>query len=121
MDGNIQRGKLFGTEGYIADKHFACLRKLHVFRGRKPREPDKFNSALNYGYGILYNGEWRACLYVGLDPLYGAWDRTTPNATGLLYHPSNRLSLIQLFQHGPACSTAAEAAPLELGLPEPSG
>ena len=38
LDGDIQRGKLFGTEGYIADKYFACLRKLHVFPGRKPRE-----------------------------------------------------------------------------------
>ena len=114
LNGDIQRGKQFGTEGYIADKHFACLRKLHVFPGLKPRERDKFNSALNYGYGILYNEVRRARFYVGLHPLYGAWGCTTPNATGLLYHPSNRLSLIRLLQHGPACSTAAEAAPLQL-------
>ena len=73
MDGDIQRGKLFGTEGYIADKYFACLRKLHVFPGRKPQERDKFNSALNYGYGILYNEVERACLYVGLDPYIGLY------------------------------------------------
>ena len=53
LDGDIQRGKRFGTEGYIADKHFACLRKLHVFPGRKPRERDKFNSALNYLSGCF--------------------------------------------------------------------
>jgi CRISP-associated protein Cas1 len=61
------------TEGYIADKYFACLRKLHVFPGRKPQERDKFNSALNYGYGILYNEVERACLYVGLDPYIGLY------------------------------------------------
>jgi hypothetical protein len=61
------------TEGYIADKYFACLRKLHVFPGRKPRDRDKFNSALNYGYGILYNEVERACLYVGLDPYMGLY------------------------------------------------
>ena len=71
LDGDIQRGKLFGTMGYIADKHFACLRKLHVFPGPKPRERDRFNSALNYGYGILYNEVWRACLSGGLDPSSG--------------------------------------------------
>ena len=73
LDGDIQRGKLFGTEGYIADKYFACLRKLHVFPGRKPQERDKFNSALNYGYGMLYNEVERACLYVGLDPYMGLY------------------------------------------------
>ncbi len=73
LDGDIQRGKLFGTEGYIADKYFAGLRKLHVFPGRKPQERDKFNSALNYGYGILYNEVERACWYVGLDPYTGLY------------------------------------------------
>jgi CRISP-associated protein Cas1 len=73
LDNEIQRGKLFGAEGYIAEKYFACLGKLHVFPGRKPRGQDKFNSALNYGYGILYNEVERACLYVGLDPYMGLY------------------------------------------------
>jgi CRISPR-associated protein Cas1 len=34
---------------------------------------DKFNSALNYGYGILYNEVERAFLYVGLDPYMGLY------------------------------------------------
>ena len=49
------------------------MRKLHAFPGRKPRERDEFNSALNYGYGILYDEVERACFYVGLDPYMGLY------------------------------------------------
>jgi CRISP-associated protein Cas1 len=67
------REQLFGIEGYIADKYFAGLKKFYHFVGRKPQGRDKFNSALNYGYGILYNEVERACLYVGLDPYLGLY------------------------------------------------
>lgn len=67
------RDQLFGIEGYIADKYFSALKKLYKFSGRKPQGRDKFNSALNYGYGILYNEVERACLYVGLDPYLGLY------------------------------------------------
>lgn len=68
-----QREQLLGIEGYIADKYFSCWKKLFIFSGRNPRGRDKFNSALNYGYGILYNEVERACLYVGLDPYLGLY------------------------------------------------
>ena len=71
LDSQVQRDRLFGTEGVIAERYFSCLQKLHPFPGRKPRGRDKFNSAFNYGYGILYNEVERACLYVGLDPFMG--------------------------------------------------
>lgn len=65
--------QLLGTEGYIADRYFACLRKLCKFPGRITQGRDKYNSMLNYAYGILYNEVERACLYVGLDPYLGLY------------------------------------------------
>jgi CRISPR-associated protein Cas1 len=65
--------QLLGTEGYIADRYFSCLKKLCKFSKRIPQGRDKYNSALNYGYGILYNEVERACLYVGLDPYLGLY------------------------------------------------
>lgn len=65
--------QLFGVEGFIADRYFAALKKLYRFPGRHPRGRDRFNSALNYGYGVLYNEVERACLYVGLDPYLGLY------------------------------------------------
>ena len=65
--------QLLGMEGYIADKYFSCLRKASKFPGRKPESRDKYNSILNYAYGILYNEIERACLYVGLDPYLGLY------------------------------------------------
>lgn len=67
------REQLFGIEGYIAEKYFSALQKLYKFPGRKPQGRDKFNSVLNYGYGILYNEVERTCLYVGLDPFLGLY------------------------------------------------
>ena len=71
--GEKAREKLLGIEGYIADKYWRALRSLYRFPGRIPRGRDKFNSAINYGYGILYNEVERACLYVGLDPYIGLY------------------------------------------------
>ena len=68
-----QREELLGIEGYIASKYFACWRQLCAFPGRIPQGRDKYNSSLNYGYGILYNEVERACLYVGLDPYLGLY------------------------------------------------
>ena len=65
------RGQLLGIEGYIADRYFHALKSLFAFPGRHPQGRDKFNSTLNYGYGILYNEVERICLYVGLDPYLG--------------------------------------------------
>lgn len=73
VDNPQGRDQLFGIEGYIADRYFAALKKLYLFSGRKPQGRDKFNSTLNYGYGILYNEVERACPYVGLDPYLGLY------------------------------------------------
>ena len=67
------RLQLFGVEGFIADRYFAALKKLYRFPGRIPRGRARFNSALNYGYGVLYNEVERALLYVGLDPYVGLY------------------------------------------------
>jgi CRISP-associated protein Cas1 len=63
--------KLRGIEGHVATRYYYALRKLFIFSGRKPRGRDKFNSALNYGYGIMYNEIGRACFGAGLDPTLG--------------------------------------------------
>ena len=67
------RQQLLGIEGYVAEKYFSGLRQIFPFPGRKPQGRDKFNSALNYGYGFLYNEVERACLYIGLDPHLGLY------------------------------------------------
>jgi len=67
------RNQLLGIEGSIAEKYFSSLRQLFLFPGRKPQGRDKFNSALNYGYGFLYNELERMCMYVGLDPYLGLY------------------------------------------------
>ena len=71
--GEKSKEQLLGTEGYIAERYFNCLRKLCKFPGRIPQGRDKYNSMLNYGYGILYNEVERMCLYVGLDPYLGLY------------------------------------------------
>jgi CRISPR-associated protein Cas1 len=71
--GEKSKEQLLGTEGYIAERYFSCLKRLCKFPGRKPEARDKYNSMLNYGYGILYNEVERMCLYVGLDPYLGLY------------------------------------------------
>jgi len=71
--GEKAREQLLGIEGYIADRYWRAIGQLHRFPGRIPQGRDKFNSAINYGYGILYNEVERACLYVGLDPYLGLY------------------------------------------------
>jgi len=68
-----EKGKemLRGIEGHVATRYYYALRKLFIFSGRKPQGRDKFNSALNYGYGIMYNEIGRACFGAGLDPTLG--------------------------------------------------
>ncbi len=65
--------QLLGMEGYIADRYFRCLKKMSAFKARIPQGRDKYNSMLNYGYGILYNEVERMCLYIGLDPYLGLY------------------------------------------------
>ena len=69
--GEKGKEKLSGIEGHIATRYYSALRKLFIFPGRKNQGRDKFNSALNYGYGIMYNEIGKACFGAGLDPTLG--------------------------------------------------
>ncbi len=91
------RSELMGTEGRAAQKYWAGI-KLAVavgenWRGRKGRGAvDPFNSALNYGYGILYGQIERAIVLAGLDPYAGFVHVDRPGK------PSLVLDLIEEFR-----------------------
>ncbi len=73
LPSNRVNEELLGLEGSIAERYWQGMKSLFKFPGRIPQGRDKFNSALNYGYGILYNEVERACLYIGLDPYLGLY------------------------------------------------
>jgi CRISPR-associated protein Cas1 len=71
------RGQLLSVEGRAAQKYWrgikAVLPEALAWPGRQGRGArDPFNSALNYGYGILYGQVQRAIVLAGLDP-YGGY------------------------------------------------
>jgi len=82
-----EKGKevLRGIEGHIATCYYSALRKLFIFKGRKPQGRDKFNSALNYGYGIMYNELGKACFDAGLDPAVGIFHAEGYGRVSLVY------------------------------------
>lgn len=70
------RGQLLSIEGRAAKKYWQGIGLVLSAdlawpgrRGRGARDP--FNSALNYGYGILYSQIERALVLAGLDPYGG--------------------------------------------------
>lgn len=70
------RGTLLSIEGRAAQKYWAGFKQVLPAElawpgrlGRGARDP--FNSALNYGYGILYGEIERAVVLAGLDPFGG--------------------------------------------------
>lgn len=70
------RGTLLSIEGRAAQKYWQAFKQLlpdHLnWPGRHGRgATDPFNSALNYGYGILYGQIQRALVLAGLDPYGG--------------------------------------------------
>lgn len=70
------RGQILSIEGRAAQKYWRAyallLPKKLAWPGRKGRGArDPFNSALNYGYGILYGQVERALVLAGLDPYGG--------------------------------------------------
>lgn len=70
------RFELLSIEGRAARKYWAGIRQLlpaeFVWPGRKTQgASDPLNSALNYGYGILYGAVQRALVLAGLDPFGG--------------------------------------------------
>lgn len=71
------RGQLLSIEGRAAQKYWhgfkTVLPETLAWPGRERRGArDPFNSALNYGYGILYSQVQRALVLAGLDP-YGGY------------------------------------------------
>jgi CRISPR-associated protein Cas1 len=70
------RGQLLSTEGRAAQKYWRGLKTVLPealeWPGREGRGArDAFNSALNYGDGILYGPVQRAIVLAGLDPFGG--------------------------------------------------
>ncbi|MEA3338742.1 MAG: CRISPR-associated endonuclease Cas1 [Chloroflexota bacterium] len=74
------RYQILSTEGRAAKKYWGALKQVipekYGWPGRKGRgAKDGVNSALNYGYGILYGQIERALVLAGLDP-YGGFIHT---------------------------------------------
>jgi CRISPR-associated protein Cas1 len=68
------RQELLTLEGNAGRNYWAGIRLLlpHIFSKREHRgATDPVNSALNYGYAILYSRVWNAILLAGLEPFAG--------------------------------------------------
>lgn len=73
---NDLRQELMGLEGKAARSYWSAVKQIlpekYSFTGRTGRgATDPINSALNYGYGILYGQIERALVLAGLDPYAG--------------------------------------------------
>lgn len=83
------RGQLFSIEGRAAQEYWAgvglLLEKKVDFEGREGRgATDPVNSALNYGYGILYSQVWGAVMLAGLEPFAGYLHTDRPGKPSLV-------------------------------------
>lgn len=102
------RGSLLAIEG-SAGRHYwngvrGLLREHVPFETREHRgAPDVVNSALNYGYGILYTQVWGALMNAGLEPFGGFLHVDRPGK------PSLVLDLIEEFRQ-PVVDRAVIAA-----------
>ncbi len=70
------RFELLGIEGRAAQRYWSVIKSVlpgeYGWPGRRGRGArDPINSALNYGYGILYSQVERALVLAGLDPYGG--------------------------------------------------
>ncbi len=91
------RDQLMGIEGYAAQRYWSAVGKVIPpelgWSGRIGRgATDPFNSALNYGYGILYGQIERALVLAGLDPFAGFLHVDRPGK------PSLTLDMIEEFR-----------------------
>jgi|Deesub1362A_J573_1020465.scaffolds.fasta_scaffold03169_6 CRISPR-associated protein Cas1 len=91
------RFRLLSAEGRAAQRYWDGFQELLISKaewpGRKTRgASDPVNSALNYGYGILYGAVERACVLAGLDPYGGFLHVDRPGK------PSLVLDLIEEFR-----------------------
>ncbi len=84
------RGLLLSIEGRAAQKYWAALGKLlpatAQWPGRRTQgAADPVNSALNYGYGILYGQVERSLVLAGLDPYAGFLHVDRPGKASLVF------------------------------------
>lgn len=84
------RGQLLSIEGRGAQKYWAGIRQLLLVEtdwpGRRSQgATDPVNSALNYGYGILYSQIERSLVLAGLDPYAGFLHVDRPGKSSLVY------------------------------------
>ncbi|MCL4517148.1 MAG: CRISPR-associated endonuclease Cas1 [Firmicutes bacterium] len=91
------RGQLLSVEGRAANLYWQAIKALTAgkveFGGREHRgAADPVNSALNYGYGILYSRVWGALLLAGLEPFAGFLHVDRPGK------PSLVLDLVEEFR-----------------------
>ena len=91
------RFELLGTEGRAAQRYWHAVKQIlpeeQGWPGRRHRGArDPVNSALNYGYGILYSQVERALVLAGLDPYGGFIHVDRPGK------PSLVLDLIEEFR-----------------------
>ncbi len=91
------RPQILSTEGRAAQKYWRAVGLLLPpalgWPGRRRRgATDPFNSALNYGYGILYHQVQQAIVLAGLDPYAGFLHVDRPGK------PSLVLDLIEEFR-----------------------
>ncbi len=91
------RFQLLSVEGRAAQQYWAAIKEVAPaelnWPGRKTRgAKDGLNSALNYGYGILYGQIERALVLAGLDPYAGFIHADRPGK------PSLTLDMIEEFR-----------------------
>ena len=84
------RPQILSSEGRAAQKYWQGVGKLLLadlgWPGRRTQgASDPFNSALNYGYGILYTQVERALLLAGLDPYAGFLHVDRPGKASLVF------------------------------------
>jgi CRISPR-associated protein Cas1 len=102
------RAALLALEGEAGRQYWTGVRGLleghAAFESREHRgAPDAVNSALNYGYGILYTQVWGALMNAGLEPFAGFLHVDRPGK------PSLVLDLIEEFRQ-PVVDRAVVAA-----------
>ncbi|MFQ5615916.1 MAG: CRISPR-associated endonuclease Cas1 [Anaerolineales bacterium] len=83
------RAELMGLEGQGAQRYWGAIKRVlpesYGFPGRKGRgATDPVNSALNYGYGILYHLCERCLTLAGLDPYAGFLHTDRPGKPSLV-------------------------------------
>lgn len=84
------RGQLLSIEGRAAHRYWQGVGKLLLVEAGWPGRvtqgaTDSFNSALNYGYGILYSQVERALVLAGLDPYAGFLHTDRPGKPSLVF------------------------------------